>query len=185
MKWLATLATNAGYITAVMSALVAILVPLVAIFIFQQFSPIAQIRIIPRWIDQSSGKFALRIEIENKSKIRIRQKAASLQILSYSLTDRKRLSEWVPFSKDRVIEDEEPLEWKEPENIFRSTVHLYPGEVIVVERLEQIEDPEHFLHVGVQYKSHFKFRWLVTFALAWEESWTTTAIIARPEPKLA
>jgi hypothetical protein len=185
MQWLATLATNAGYITTIVSVLAAVLAPLLAIFIFQQFSPIAQIRIIPRWIDQSGGKFVLRIEIENKSKVRIRQKTASLQILSYSLTDRKRLSEWVPFSKNRVIEGEEPLEWKEPESIFRSTVHLYPSEVIVVERLEQIENSEHFLHVGGQYKSHFKFRWLVTFALAWDESWITTAIITRPEPKLA
>jgi len=178
MQWLAE---NAAHITAIVSALAAVLAPLVAVFIFQQFSPVAQIRIIPRWIDQSYGKFALRIEIENKSKVRIRHKVALLQVLRYSLSERKRLSEWVPFAKGRVIEGEEPIEWKEPEQIFRSTVHIYPGEVIATERLEQIEEPDQFLHIGVQYKSHFVFRWLFTSVLAWEECWTTTAIICRPE----
>ncbi|MEN9865780.1 MAG: hypothetical protein RL748_1370 [Pseudomonadota bacterium] len=180
MEWFVA---NANQIIAVLSAFAAVLAPFLAIFVFQQFSPVAQIRILTRWIDQENGKLVLRIEIENKSKVRIRQKVAMLQVLRYSLTDRRHLSEWVPFSQERVIEGEEPLEWNEPKKIFASTVHLYPGEVVVIERLEQIENPDHFLHVGIQYKSHFKFRWLVTFALAWEESWTTTAIIARPEKK--
>jgi hypothetical protein len=180
MEWFAQFAPN---ITQVMSAVALLIAPISAIFIFQQLSPIAQIRISVRWVDLSSGRFVLRIEVENISRVRIRHKVALLQVLRYSLLKTNRLSEWVPFAKDQVIKGEEPIEWKEPEDIFGSTVHLYPREVISVERLEQIEDPNEFLHVGVQYNSRFAFRWLFTFLLGWHERWTTTAIVSRPETK--
>lgn len=150
------------------------------IFIFLQISPKVELRILPRWVDPELGRFVLRLEIENTSRVRVKKEVVRLQMLPYSETRQLRLSEWVPFSKESIRKGEEPEKYYDPVEVFGSTLYLYPGEKISVERLECSPDSDKFLHIGLQFRARVLLRWLIIRVFSKGEQWTTTAIIFRP-----
>jgi hypothetical protein len=106
-----------------------------AFFVFLQFAPVLNLRVLSSWPDDDSRWVLLRLEIENKSRVRVRKRAIRLQVLEYPEPEGGSLSEWVPFEEDDIISSEKPLRWHEPIEIFRSTQKIDPGDILVIERL--------------------------------------------------
>ncbi len=64
-----------------------------AVFVFVQFSPKLQLRIIQRWMDETKGLLALKLEVENNSRIRVCKQKIQLQILEHEVPVNSCLSE--------------------------------------------------------------------------------------------
>ncbi len=161
-----------------------------AIIVSVQYAPFVKLRILPKWLDDDSGRVILRLEIENISKVKINNQYIALQVLEYPLPKNSSIviSEWVPFveGKYQKLGSEEPPEepkqkWQKPVPIFTSTKTIYPSEILSVERSYGCPK-DSFLKVGLQLKatsSNSKFVQWVTRKLNWADQWTTTAIIFR------
>lgn len=149
----------------------------VATFIFLQFAPLLSIRITPMWSVTNDRWVTLRIEIENKSRIRVHKQSIHLQVLEHKIQKEESLSEWVPFEENYIIASEKPVAWHEPDEICKSTLRIDPGEIIVVERLHYCPKNS-ILHVGVQVKAKLGIIGkIVTRVRGWQRRWTTTRII--------
>lgn len=131
-------------------AILALLIgALAGLFIFFQLAPVAQLRILPRWSDDTHQFLIIRLEVENRSRVRILRPSGRFQILEYALDTNHALSHFVPFTKERS-EQEPPLEWREPALMFESTRRIYPGEMIVAERLHPCPQSEVAIKLGLQ-----------------------------------
>ncbi len=150
-----------------------------AVFVFLQFAPILSLRIFPTWANDDTNRVILRIEIENKSRIRVHKQSIYFQVLEHSVPAGNVLSEWVPFEEKAVISSEQPTSWHEPIEIFKSTKGIDPGEILVTERLHSCH-PNNVLHVGLQVKAKLNF-WgrIATRVRGWNQRWTTTRIIMK------
>jgi hypothetical protein len=150
-----------------------------ALFIFLQFAPVLALRILPTWPSDDTGWVILRIEVENKSRIRVHKQAIYLQILEHNVSVSSILSEWVPFEEKAVIPTEQPINWHEPVEIFKSTKGIDPGETLVAERLHYCQ-PNNVLHVGLKVKAKLGFFGrIATQVRSWNHGWTTTRIIMK------
>ena len=123
---------------------------IIALFIYYHFAPVVNLRIIPTWYGETKQILVLRFEIENKSRVRLSRPIVRIQVLEQELNDSKSISQWVPFSKNDIKEEEQPISWQEPMEIFSRSTKLYPGELIAVERLYYYERPAAIVHVGLQ-----------------------------------
>jgi hypothetical protein len=172
-------------IQSLLTILAIIIGGFVAIYFFVQLTPKIDLRIIPEWLDKHERKLVVRFEIENKSQVRINVKRIidnhqneslmiRLQILEYVKDNILTLSEWVPFSHDSIRVNENPIEWRDPENICQTTSHIYPGEVVKVDRLYTFPD-DRIWHIGFQLQT--EYNWIEKL-LVWKlgKSWTTTKI---------
>jgi hypothetical protein len=168
---LSFVATTIGIVAVVTMALL-------AFFVRVSFAPVLRLRILPRWSDDTKNFVILRLEVENISRVRVQKQQIRIQALRHKLEMGGLLSEWVPFSRDD-IRDEQPLEWREPVEIFNTTNHIYPGEVLSVERMYHCEQ-DTALHVGLQVKAKLgRFSRLATRIRSWNQQWTTTCIVLR------
>ncbi len=66
----------------------------VAIFLYLSFTARIHLRIKPSWVSKQS--VIIRIEIENKAKVRVKKKRARLQVLHYKIKEQKKISEMGP-----------------------------------------------------------------------------------------
>lgn len=150
-----------------------------AVFVFLQFAPILALRILPTWISDKTDGVILHIEVENKSRIRVHKQSILLQILEHHIPVGGILSEWVPFEEKDIIPTEQPINWNEPIEIFKSTRGIDPGEALVVERLHYCH-PGNILHVGLQVKAKLGI-WgrIATQVRGWNQRWTTTRVIIK------
>ncbi|TET74520.1 MAG: hypothetical protein E3J56_02235 [Candidatus Aminicenantes bacterium] len=148
-----------------------------AVFVFVQFAPKLQLRIIPRWADETKGFLILEFELENNSRIRVHKQKIQLQILEHEVPVHGSLSEWVPFDKEAILPQEQPKEWHDPIEILRSTKYLNPGEMQSVERLCYCPQ-DSILHVGLQAKAKLgALGRLAAWLRSWNEQWTSTIIV--------
>jgi hypothetical protein len=150
-----------------------------AIFVFRQFAPVLTLRIVPTWTSDDSRWVVLRLEVENKSRIRVRKRSIYLQVLEPEVREGGSLSEWVPFEEKHVDPDEWPAPWQEPFEVFKTTSGIDPGEILVAERLHYCP-PNGVLHVGLQVKAQLGvFGKIATWVRGNNQSWTTTCIIMK------
>ena len=173
-------------ITALIRDILAILALLIGalagLFIFFQLAPVAQLRILPRWSDETQQFLIVRLEIENRSRVRILRPTGHIQVLEYALDTNRALSHFVPFTEERS-KKEPPLEWREPALMFESTRQIYPGATIVVERLHPCPQSEVAIKLGLQINIGLNlFGRLVTLK---REPWqqTTTCIVVKRLPQ--
>ena len=155
---------------------------LAGLFIFFQLAPVAQLRILPRWSDETQQFLIVRLEIENRSRVRIVRPTGHFQVLEYALDTNRALSHFVPFTEERS-KKEPPLEWREPALMFESTRQIYPGATIVVERLHPCPQSEVAIKLGLQINIGLNlFGRLVTLK---REPWqqTTTCIVVKRLPQ--
>jgi hypothetical protein len=146
----------------------------VAVYFYVQFTPKIDLRIISEWSDKKRDKLILRLEVENKSKVRASIKSIQLQILEYN-QEQVMLSEWVPFSQKSICANEHPLKWKDPETICETSKRIYPNETIKVERMYTF--PENKIwHVGLQLQVEYK-KWIEKWIPKKATQWTSTKII--------
>src|SRR6266498_4555712 len=127
-----------------------------AIFVFLQFAPILSLRILPTWTDDDTNRVILRIEVENKSRIRVHKQSIQLQSLEHNVPMGNILSEWVPFEEEKIEPAEQPIVWHKPIEIFKSTKGIDPSEILVAERLHYCQ-PNNLLHVGLQVTAKLNF----------------------------
>jgi hypothetical protein len=151
---------------------------IITLFVNSKFSPGLHLRILGNWID--AERIILRIEVENKSQVRVVQKNIKLQILEYP-AGTKSLSEWVPFESDKVRVGEEPLSWRDPIEIFQTNRCLNPGEITAIERIERLSSKDRLFHVGLQFKSKSGVPFLPLLFLGHKEQWTTTTIFVHQD----
>lgn len=173
------LATIISLLQIITFLLAIVILVIIMIELLARLNPALEIRLIPCWVNEREGSFILKIEIFNQSRVRIIKESARLQLLEHSLPNSGQLSEWVPFSKDKIVKSERPVEWHEPIEIFESTQHIEPGATISTERLHHF-NPEHVLHVGLQLKN--KPHWLEQKLALFRPSttcWTATTIVMR------
>lgn len=168
--------SNVGNVAAIIAILVG---GWFAVFVFLQFAPILSLRILPTWSSDDTNRVILRIEIENKSKIRVYKQSIYLQILEHNVPIGNILSEWIPFEEKAIILTEQPISWHEPIEIFKSTKGIDPGEILVAERLHYCQ-PNNVLHVGLQVKANLSF-WgrIATRVRGRNQRWTTTRIVMK------
>jgi len=107
--------------------------------------------------EKVDGLLLIHLVAENKSRIAARMVSAKLQVLEHQISE--NLSEWVPFKKEDQLENEEPIAWREPKLVIKSTKFIQPGQSVVVERLYRPGRGE-AVHLGFQVEVRsFIARW--------------------------
>ena len=144
-----------------------------AFCIKRTFRPNVSLKLIPRWLDSSSGLLAVGISIGSQGARFVTIKSAKLQCLEHNISASNGISEFVPFNhqayKDMYQNDQEVSKWCEPIAILTSTTKLEPEEKKYVERLIKCS-PISIVQLGLQIKTKGK-----------KDSWTTTCFVF-PEP---
>jgi hypothetical protein len=67
----------------------------ISLFIFFQFAPVLELRILPAWIDDSKQFLVVKFEVENKSRVRTNKPRGQIQILEYPRRYSKALIEYI------------------------------------------------------------------------------------------
>lgn len=159
---------------ALLSALIALFV---GVFVRFDWTPKVKPTLSVQWVDPKRRRYVLRLELENTSNVSVIKRACHLQVLEHSREKQPNMSELVQFDE-------------KAQDVFTSTDFLYPGEKISVERLGQIDDPDIYLHVGLQFEGHLPLNTRIAFKLQKKalrfasklpnERWTTTAFVYPP-----
>ncbi len=153
----------------------AIIVAGLGVFIHQKLTKRINLRIKPKWIDKEEKHLKIRLELENISKVRVRKPTIFIQILEYK-KHLHYLSEWVPFEikfendkcDNRLPETKAKLvEFKEPEEICKSTKYLESKSIITVERISYHPN-DVFVHIALQVRGKKN-----------KDRWTTTCIVTK------
>jgi hypothetical protein len=186
------------YLSSILPTLLLILVTVFGAFLaYIRLAPTLSLNIIPSWID---GRLLhIRLELKNTSRVRVKKKRAVFQFLRYDLEKMEKslrrgsLSEWVPLTqgRDEGFPKQDPIEWRDPLQVFSTTEWLDSGEKITIDRLEYCEGD------GVA----FKILLQATAELTWVQrrganvwrrgtlagkktlDWTTTRIVVRTPVK--
>jgi hypothetical protein len=150
-----------------------------AVFVYFQLAPVLQLRIVPTWADERKEFLILRFEIENRSRVRIFAPKGRIQVLKHDIQPGASMSHWIPFREDAVKPDERPREWREPVEIFKSTLDIYPGETISFERIYDCPEDTVVVHAGLQVELELSRwgRWVTRKAEPWRQ--TTTRFVAK------
>ena len=150
-----------------------------ALFVYFQLAPVLDLRILPSWTDDTKQFLILKFQVENKSRVRVYSPRGRIQVLKHGIKAGTSMSHWVPFKKNAIIPTEQPIEWHEPVEIFRSTKEIYPGEVISFERLYHCPQEAIILHVGLQVELelHLVGRIATRKAVPWRQ--TTTCFVVK------
>jgi hypothetical protein len=151
----------------------------VGIFVLAKWAPNIRLKIDSWWLDTDKGRLVLRLTIENVSIVYVKKNHIVLQVLSYKVEQQTHLSEWVPFTKETIKPEEEPIEWHDPEDILETTKGLYPGEKIIVDRVLTVPKGDVFLHIALQCTAQISvFNRLLAGIRPCNERWTTTTVVA-------
>jgi hypothetical protein len=161
--------------------IVALLAAIFYVYLSWQLTPSLKLRILPRWIDKT--RVILRIEIENASRLRVKKEQIMFQILEYP-ENQTTLSEWAPFTIGDLVKGQEPSRWKDPTEIFNTTVHFFANEILSTEILYTLEDQSAILHVALQFRSKPPLSWLRLNIFGHKEQWTATVILKRDNDKI-
>jgi hypothetical protein len=139
----------------------------VSVFLYRDFAPVVLLRITPRWTDNGNAVI-LRLEVENRSRVPLRDAKFYLNVIYHDTSTLSELTEFVT-----------------PANltqIFTTTQRIWPGETVAGDRLYKC--PTHqMLQVLLQVKAIPRGLWLG--GKSWGTSWSTTAIVVRSELELS
>jgi hypothetical protein len=175
MEWVKTIEMVGNLITALALFIGAGL----AVFVFSRLAPVLNLRIIPSWAGDKSRWVILRLEVENKSRVRIHKQSICLQVLEYRVPAGTSFSEWVPFEEEAIVASEQPLQWSEPIEVFKSTLTIDPNEVLAIERLHYCP-PDTLLKVGLQVRMKLGIAGrIATRVRGWHHQRTTTRIVMK------
>jgi hypothetical protein len=154
--------------------LVAVLVGMfLAVFVYYQFAPILTLRILPRWVNDNHTLLCVRVEIENKSRVRVSSPQGKLQVLEHPIDPKCPLNHWVAFDREGIWRDDPILEWREPVHFFDTTRNIYPGEIYAVERIYPCSHEQVAVHIGLQV--YREKRWIDKLLNRSGETWRQTS----------
>lgn len=137
-----------------------------SITIYLKFAPIVIFRITPHWPDLMTDAVILKIEIENKSKVKLTKEDIKFKIIRHEKsTILELLKEWVPIEN--------------AESICQTTKILYPGEILKIDRLYKVKDDE-ILQGLIQFKAKYSwFEQILANIKGGLEQWATTFIVTK------
>jgi len=154
----------------------------VAVAWFLQLAPLLELRILPSWCGDQRQFLMLRLEVENKSRIRVEKRQILLQLLEYEIREGSplALSDWVPFDERAIIPTEQPLAWRDPVEVFPTCRTIDPGELMAAERLYYFPR-DTVIHIGFQVKAKLGYlgRIAARRVRSSHQQWTTTCIVVR------
>lgn len=137
-----------------------------SIKLYLHFAPDIVFRITPTWSTATPDIVVLKIEIENKSKVKLTKEKILFKLTSLKKSDFKELKEWV------LIDDK-------AEEICHSTRIFYPGSILRIDRLYRCKDDEIFQGL-IQFEAKFsKFERFLGNIKGNKETWTNTFILTR------
>lgn len=137
-----------------------------SIKLYLQFAPDIIFRITPIWSDISRDIVVLKIEIENKSNVRLNKSRIRLKINRHVKSSLKELTEWVDMDENA-------------EEISKTTRLFYPGSVLKIDRLYRCNENEVIQGI-IQFEGQFSglHKFLANIR-GGKETWTNTFIITR------
>ena len=155
----------------------------IGLFVFFQLAPILRLRIVPRWTDGSQQFLVVRFEVENSSRVRAHRPRGLIQVLEHAFQPGMMLSHYIPFEEKEIISTEPPIEWREPAKVFQHTKAIYPGEMILVERLYHYPQESAIIHIGFQVGLSLGLlgRLFTRSRDAWRQT-TTCIVVKHPTP---
>lgn len=140
------------------------------VWVYRGAIPALRVRVEPELVDKEARIVRIRLEAENKSRVAATMKEARLQVVEHNTSNIQILSEWVPFKKSAIVPGEQPIRWREPMQVMKSTVQITSDEVIKTEVLYRASGAV-AVHCGFQVKVEFT----IGKALPIATSFTTTA----------
>jgi hypothetical protein len=161
-----------GLISDLITIIAIVIGAFIAFFVYFQFAPVIRLSIIPTWIDAQKEYLTVRFQIENKSRVRLYKPVGRIQVLHYAVPPGGSLSQWVPFRKEAILAAEPPREWREPDEVLKSTITIYPGELVSYERLYHIPEDVTVIHIGFQVELRLGF--FARIATRKREAWRQT-----------
>ena len=138
----------------------------ISIKIYLQFAPDIIFRITPTWSIITDDIVVLKIEIENKSKVKLTKSTILFKIITHNKSTFTELTEWVNIEENA-------------EEICKSTNIFYPGSILRIDRLYRCKHDE-VLQGIIQFNA--KFSWFERQLANMEgknESWTNSFIIVK------
>jgi hypothetical protein len=133
---------------------------------YLQFAPDIIFRITPVWSEISPDFVVLKIEIENKSKVRLTKSIIRFKTISHVRSQLTNLTEWVELD-DNV------------EEICKTTRIFYPGSILKIDRLYRCKEDE-ILQGIIQFEAKFSaIQKILADIRGRRESWTNTFIVAK------
>ncbi|MCH8844642.1 MAG: hypothetical protein IID61_16900 [SAR324 cluster bacterium] len=166
----------------VLAILGALFLGWLAIWIYRKTSALIELRLSPVWASRTDDIAILKIEVINRSKATVKKGHILLQILEFDAPESGELSEFIPFTeKARQLTAQQPRSWREATKVLETTIHLLPGEHIVVERLYKWQGGE-LIQYGLQFRAKFNALWRFLNATIFKsmEQWTTTGWFGLP-----
>ena len=137
-----------------------------SIKLYLQFAPDIIFRITPVWSTLTPDIVVLKIEIENRSKVKLTKEKIIFKIISHNKSALSELKEWVQID-DNV------------EEICKTTRIFYPGSILRIDRLYKCKGDE-ILQGIIRFEAKFsKFEKLLGDIKGKKETWTNTFIIAK------
>jgi hypothetical protein len=112
-----------------------ILAALISLLLFRVAVPVVHIRITPSWAGDAKEVLIVKYEVENKSRVRLKNPTVRLQVIDHALRKDAPVSDWVPFDTQDIGSAEELLSSREAISVFPTTRKIYPQELISGESL--------------------------------------------------
>lgn len=136
-----------------------------SIKLYLRFAPDIIFRITPIWSDVTPDFVVLKIEIENKSKVKLTKEKIKFKIISHNRSNLTEIKEWVQID--------------EAEEICKTTRIFYPGSILRIDRLYKCPSNE-ILQGIIQFEAKFSmFEKRLANINGKKETWTNTFIIAK------
>lgn len=138
----------------------------ISVKLYLQFAPDIIFRITPIWSTLTPDIVVLKIEIENKSKVKLTKKKIKFKIISHKRSNLTELTEWVQFDDNA-------------DEICKTTKIFYSGSILRIDKLYKCKKDE-ILQGIIQFEGKFsKFEKFLANIKGKKETWTNTFIIAR------
>jgi hypothetical protein len=137
-----------------------------SIKLYLRFAPDIIFRITPFWSNVTPDIVVLKIEIENKSKVKLTKEKIIFKIISHNRSTLTELNEWIEIDGNAEV-------------ICETTRIFYPGAILRIDRLYRCNDDE-ILQGLIQFEARFsKFEKILGDIKGTKETWTNTFIIAK------
>lgn len=136
-----------------------------SIYVYLQFAPNIIFTITPIWSELTPEIVVLKIEIENKSKVKLTTEKIVFKIISHKRSTLTKLTEWVDLDN--------------AEEISKTTGIFYPGSILKIDRLYKCQTDE-ILQGIIRFEAKFSLIGQILGSIkGTKETWTNTFIIAK------
>lgn len=130
-------------------ALWPLVVGVLVLAFYRSLAPTLSVAVGAEWAGAEDEYLRLRLNIENKGRVRAKLGKCRVQLLEHECGAGRRMSEWLPFEAAAIKPAEQPVAWVEPDEV-KAPECLYPGEATAIEVLYRVPRKSVLLHAGFQ-----------------------------------